>query len=107
MFEDRPVPADPVDTLGEVRRPGGDQLDVRISPAHQFGGLQRKPAVIVSRAVAHLPWPVDLVAESPVGYFPRILPPVLLAQSRHRRVLRRVDVFDPLLRFGPGSSAEV
>lgn len=105
MVEDGAVPANPISLV--VGRAGCDKLEIRIGPLHQLGPFQGELAVIVGRAVAHLPGPIHLIAEPPILYFPRLLTPILLAEFRGRRVAGQVAILDPLLRFVPGTRTEV
>ena len=50
-----------------------DQLDGRIDPLHQLGGLGGDSAVLLGGLVAHLPGAVHLVAEAPEFHAVRLL----------------------------------
>src|SRR5215469_6989049 len=57
--------------------------------------------------MTHLPEAVHLVTQAPVLYLPWLGTPVLFAQPRHGRILGRVAVLHPLLRFGPRARSEI
>ena len=49
-----------------------DELEVRVHLAHGLGDLARDLAVVLGAAMAELPWPVHLVAETPHAHIERI-----------------------------------
>src|SRR5207244_3736779 len=64
-------------------------------------------AVILSRAMTHLPWPSHFIPQTPVLHVPWLVATVLLAELRHGGAVGNVAVFHPLLGVGPGAGAKV
>src|SRR5579884_2557689 len=57
--------------------------------------------------MAHLPWPIHFIAQTPVTHLPGALAAVLSTEVADCGALREIAVLHPLLRFGPRAGAEV
>src|SRR5699024_11545421 len=72
-----------------------DQLDARVDRPHEACVLGGVLGISLCAAVAHLPWPVHLVAHAPVPDPPRLLSAIAAAPAGHGRVPELVGVVHP------------